>query len=68
MILALKFNSDTVFSSGKFKRLTELITFKSIKIKNLYLYKAPKTAQNSKEKFNIAKHLRDELYLLAIID
>ena len=43
MFLAIKFNSNTVFSSGKFRQLTDLLTSKNISIKNFYLAKAYKT-------------------------
>ena len=64
MFLALKFNSNTAFSRGKFKHLTELLTSKNINIKNFCLSKAHKTVWNSKEKFNITKSMRDDIDLL----
>ena len=65
MFLAIKFNSNTVFSSGKFRQLTDLLTSKNICIKNFYLAKAHKTVWNSREKFFVTKQMPAELDLLA---
>ena len=68
MSLALKFNSNTTFSSDTFKHLTDLLTSKSINVKNFCLSKAHKTLWNSKEKFNATKPIRAETRLLASIE
>ena len=67
MILTLKFNSRKVLTSGKSKHLEDLLASKNINTKKVYLSKAYKTVWNSKEKFNITKHMKDELYLLVSV-
>ena len=55
VFIAIIFTSNTVFSSGKFKKLTDLLTSKYISMKNFYLAKAYKIVWNSIEKFFINK-------------
>ena len=57
VFLAIKFNSNTLFSSGKFRKLTDLLTSKDISIKNFYLAKPHKTVWNSREKFFITQKI-----------
>ena len=65
MLLALKFNSNAVFSRGKFTHLIDLITSKNYNIMNFYLSKSHKTVWNSKGKFNIIKLMKARLDLLS---
>ena len=67
MFLAIIFDSNIVFSSGKFKQLTNLLTSKNISIKNFYIAKANKSVWNSSEKIFITKKIRDELDTLATV-
>ena len=55
VFLTIKFNSNTFFSSGKFRQLTDLLTSKYISTKNFYLAKFHKTVWNSREKFFVTK-------------
>ena len=67
MFLAIKINSKTVFSSGKLKHPTDLLTSKSISIKCFYLSKAHKPVCNSSEKLSIITPTMTELDLLTSI-
>ena len=46
--LALKFDSNTIFSSGKHKSLTEMLKSKIVSVKNFYVSKVHKIMWNSK--------------------
>ena len=62
--LALKFNSNAVFTIGKHKYLTDLLRSKNINTKNFCLSKACNTAWNSKEKLIVTKSMQAEINLL----
>ena len=65
--LAIKFNSHTIFSSGKFHRLTELLCSTNMIVRNFYLAKAHKTVWDERKPFFVTTPMRSELVVLAIL-
>ena len=64
--LAIKFNSHTVFSSGKFHCLTEILRSTNITTRKFYLDKAHKTVWDGRKPFFITS-MRAEIALIGTI-
>ena len=63
--LAIKLNSNILFSSGKIKQLIDILTSTNISIRNFYLAKSHKTVLNWSKTLFITRQMRYELDLLA---